>query len=340
MNNKDSKLLKEGILNKKDVVNAYDKYLEKINEDPNNMNLNNYMSDLLFELEDEEDLDVANEAEAEIRSKYNIRDDESEDDYYALEESKGPREETNKFLTYVTDVEGIDENSNAYKIIMDLCNYLSEDEVEDFVKQYGYSEDEEEEIYTADADEIRTTIQEELSNEQRIKLYNMYNVEEIEEWNEDTEKEFWDWVDILDSDELEELAEDINKLTSSKDESKEIKTEGNYKADYFSGIDFEKKLPREMRFKEYSFVNNDKDLFWVTQEYFTKRDLEKFAEALKETPFEKAYVTVRDLSSYNIDKDLKQNVVAIIYGDDTIDSKGYEEATNEYLDFDTGNWKN
>lgn len=262
------------------------------------------------------------------------------------------REVTNKFLTHVVDGLGIEEDSVAYEVIRDLCSYLSEDEVEDFIKQYGYDEEVYEEIYTVEADDIRNTIQEELSNDQRIKLYNMYNVDEIEEWNEETEQEFWDWIDILDSDELEDLSDDIDKLKSGIEESKEVKTEDiesdtakkSAEAKRFSGVEFEKRINDNMRFKEYYPVEDDENLYWVTQQFFDYDDVITFIRAFRDknnhVPFNRAYITVRDLSSYDFKEDLKKDVLVVIDKEGNESHRGYAKAADEYgYIFSNGVWK-
>ena len=97
----------------------------------------------------------------------------------------------------------------------------------------------------------------------------------------------------------------------------------------FSGVEFEKNIPHEMRFKEYNFVNIN-DLYWVTQQPFSLNQLNQFAEAFKNTKFSKAYVTVRDFSTYDFENDLSRNVFAIIDKyNDIIDPTGYVEAVKK-----------
>ena len=97
----------------------------------------------------------------------------------------------------------------------------------------------------------------------------------------------------------------------------------------FSGVEFEKNVPHEMRFKEYNFVNIN-DLYWVTQQPFSLNQLNQFAEAFKNTKFSKAYVTVRDFSTYDFENDLSRNVFAIIDKyNDIIDPTGYVEAVKK-----------
>ena len=78
-------------------------------------------------------------------------------------------------------------------------------------------------------------------------------------------------------------------------EDKEILTEVKPNKS-FSGIEFEKKIPHNMRFKEYDILDNSLDLYWVTQQVFNMEDLKQFQKAFKNTPFVQAYVTVRDFS--------------------------------------------
>lgn len=121
-------------------------------------------------------------------------------------------------------------------------------------------------------------------------------------------------------------------------ESNEIKTiaaEGPGKDEnslnetsYFDSMDFEQEIPRRMRFKEYDVVNYN-DLYWVTQEPFSNEDLEEFANAFKNTPFTKAYVTVRDFSTYDFNQDKNANVFAIVDKSGITDTSGYDKALKD-----------
>ena len=82
----------------------------------------------------------------------------------------------------------------------------------------------------------------------------------------------------------------------------------------FSGMEFEKNIPHNMRWKEYDVIDNN--LYWVTQEIFSEADLIKFKEAFINTDFEKAYVTVRDLSVYDFERDLSNSVFAVVTKDE------------------------
>lgn len=99
----------------------------------------------------------------------------------------------------------------------------------------------------------------------------------------------------------------------------------------FSGVEFEKNIPHEMRFKEYDTINNDKDLYWVTQEPFTKEMADKFAnEFKKQNRFENAYVTVRDFSNYQYKDDVQKGNLVKFNKDGSYDDSGYKSKMNEY----------
>lgn len=70
---------------------------------------------------------------------------------------------------------------------------------------------------------------------------------------------------------------------------------------------FEKMIPHNMRWKEFTIIDNH-ILYWVTQEYFDENDLKAFKsalKALKNCPVDEAFVIPRDESFYNYDKDVK-----------------------------------
>lgn len=106
-------------------------------------------------------------------------------------------------------------------------------------------------------------------------------------------------------------------------ENKEVKTESE-KDKVFNGVEFEKNIPHNMRFKQYDVVNTF-DLYWITQAPFSKSELDEFVKAFKETQFGKAYVTVRDFSTYDFPTDLSKNVFAVVSKDGGIDISGYEK---------------
>ena len=79
----------------------------------------------------------------------------------------------------------------------------------------------------------------------------------------------------------------------------------------FNAVKFEKLIPHEMRYKQYD-VTEDGILYWVTQEMFTSKDVEIFRNALKAAGFEKAYLIVRDYSSYDLETDLASRKIQTI----------------------------
>lgn len=89
----------------------------------------------------------------------------------------------------------------------EIINYLNKninniEQIKDTDNTMSYLE-EDEDIYTKEARKIGMIIQEKMTNEERIKLYNKYNNMTIDR-EEDMDK-FWDWIDTLDSDDLENL---------------------------------------------------------------------------------------------------------------------------------------
>lgn len=66
---------------------------------------------------------------------------------------------------------------------------------------------------------------------------------------------------------------------------------------------FEKKIPQCMRYKEFSIEGDI--LYWITQDEFDDFDLSHFIDALEDSPLKKAFVILRDDSTYNFRKDLR-----------------------------------
>lgn len=79
----------------------------------------------------------------------------------------------------------------------------------------------------------------------------------------------------------------------------------------FNAVKFEKLIPHEMRYKQYD-VTEDGALYWVTQEMFNDKDIETFKNALKAAGFEKAYLIVRDYSSYDLETDLASGKIITV----------------------------
>ena len=122
---------------------------------------------------------------------------------------------------------------------------------------------------------------------------------------------------------IKEAKEEVKPDLEDKEILTEVKPDKS-----FSGIEFEKKIPHNMRFKEYDVLDNSLDLYWITQQVFNMEDLKQFQKAFKDTPFVKAYVTVRDFSTYN-PKEIETNNVFAIVTKNSIDATGYKEACKE-----------
>ncbi|MCM1008286.1 MAG: SNF2-related protein [Ruminococcus flavefaciens] len=110
--------------------------------------------------------------------------------------------------------------------------------------------------------------------------------------------------------------------------------EKNDKAISFSSLDFEKKIPNEMRWKENSIVEDNTALYWVTQEIFTEADLDKFQAALKDTDIKKAYVIPRDLSGYSFEDDMANNTPFAVVTKDSISCKDYINTIKSVYNYD------
>lgn len=77
----------------------------------------------------------------------------------------------------------------------------------------------------------------------------------------------------------------------------------------FSSQEFESKIPHEMRWKMWDVVTDDSGntcLYWVTQQYYSKEQLEQFKKVLSDLYgdiFDCAFVIVRDDSTYDYNED-------------------------------------
>ena len=77
----------------------------------------------------------------------------------------------------------------------------------------------------------------------------------------------------------------------------------------FSSQEFESKIPHEMRWKEWDVVTDNSGntcLYWVTQQYYSKEQLEQFKKVLSDLygdVFNCAFVIVRDDSTYDFYED-------------------------------------
>lgn len=122
-------------------------------------------------------------------------DVESESNIETVEETPVETEENTDELE--KDVASVQLNGNK----------LTENKLEESI-------DEEDNLYTDEASKVYTYIQEKMTDEQREELFSKHCGELS------TMDEFWDWIEMLDSDELEEIGVELN-----------ISTELEYEAD-------------------------------------------------------------------------------------------------------------
>ena len=125
-------------------------------------------------------------------------------------------------------------------------------------------------------------------------------------------------------------------LTGKKEENIDAIIGNGAKAEKvgFSSSKLEKNIPNNMRWKEWDIVDNGKALYWITQQPFDKDDLDKFKKELDNTPFEKAYVMTRDVSTYDYKEDKKNgNLQEIVKGKDIKYTPLMEEMDTYWKDF-------
>lgn len=131
----------------------------------------------------------------------------------------------------------------------------------------------------------------------------------------------------------EEAQKYCDKLNSElNEECKDKLNEDDTEQKEFDSQDFEKKIPKSMRWKSYDELDNG--LYWVTQEFFTNSDLEKFKEALKNTKFTIAYIIPRDFShSYDYEEDKNTGYITTIdLNKNSIDIP--QKLKDEYKDYE------
>ena len=115
-------------------------------------------------------------------------------------------------------------------------------------------------------------------------------------------------------------------------------------SDEFDSMVLEANIPHEMRWKEWDIIEDEDGgkpcLYWVTQQRYTKAQLNEFKKALKKLYgdiFDSAFVIVRDDSVYNIDDDLTSGYGDLIYLDDTIKESALTEKQNDINKSETAN---
>ena len=98
----------------------------------------------------------------------------------------------------------------------------------------------------------------------------------------------------------------------------------------FNSDEFEKLIPEGMRYKQVAAVNGN-EIYWVTQNVFTVKQLEQFQKAIREYDgnVEKFYVTSRSISpSYSFEDDSAEKILAVVTAD-TIFADDYVKAIME-----------
>lgn len=112
----ESKKVTEGKLRKEDIINGYESYLEEIGEEADELNLSDYMTDIFYDLEDEDDMNEANEAEEELKKKYNLKGDISDfisdEDDYITEDIKTVKAIQDEILNKEDEIKNIEAKAN------------------------------------------------------------------------------------------------------------------------------------------------------------------------------------------------------------------------------------
>lgn len=99
---------------------------------------------------------------------------------------------------------------------------------------------------------------------------------------------------------------------------------------FYDANTIEKEIPHWMRFKEANTsLKQDGGIYWVTQETFDYEDLETFQKAMQKLDIPNAYVTVRDISSYNYEQDKQADVLVEITKEEIGSVNGINKALFE-----------
>lgn len=210
------------------------------------------------------------------------------------------RKYTNKMIDMLD--EGI---LDSYDVCVQLLNYLSEDEVEDFMHDYGYDKS--------------NDIDESLTEAKKNPAYNnIRKVAKAMNWRmpmfvDPSAYGYLTWKNIT-NDQVEEIKEktglDVKLARSGRlivprsgslEEKRKLKED--YINDWSFAEDLEEILPKNLRYKVIDVINNN--LYWVAQEPFKKEELRDFSYAIDEYGFDNVYVILRDDSTYNFEEDLK-----------------------------------
>ena len=134
--------------------------------------------------------------------------------------------------------------------------------------------EEDTEFYTDEALKVLDYIQNEMTNEQRKKLFK----DECGDFEFDNEadqlKEFWDWIELLDSDDLEELGNELNIIEEPEYQSD--KEQDTRKINESNDLEEKEKHSEELQNidKNYQLKNGDYFHFHTNEEgyYYTIYD--------------------------------------------------------------------
>ena len=129
------------------------------------------------------------------------------------------------FYYSLRDIIGLT-NEEMTQLGIDVKSLGINDEEDDLEESKKITEDTE--FYTDEALKVLDYIQNEMTNEQRKKLFKD-ECGDFESGNEaDQLKEFWDWIELLDSDDIEELGDKLNIIEEPEYQSdKELDEEEN-----------------------------------------------------------------------------------------------------------------
>ena len=103
----------------------------------------------------------------------------------------------------------------------------------------------------------------------------------------------------------------------------------------FSSQEFESKIPHEMRWKMWDVVTDNSGntcLYWVTQQYYSKEQLEQFKKVLNDLYgdiFDCAFVIVRDDSTYDFNEDSASGYGDFITLGDSVNESVLTEKINK-----------
>ena len=175
------------------------------------------------------------------------------------------------FYYSLRDIIGLT-NEEMTQLGIDVKSLGINDEEDDLEESKKITEDTE--FYTDEALKVLDYIQNEMTNEQRKKLFK----DECGDFEFDNEadqlKEFWDWIELLDSDDLEELGNELNIIEEPEYQSD--KEQDTRKINESNDLEEKEKHSEELQNidKNYQLKNGDYFHFHTNEEgyYYTIYD--------------------------------------------------------------------